>query len=146
MKSRIKYALALAVAPAILALVAGPAQAAGGTYDVTHTGGDIAGAWAHGTFWKTSDGRWHLNGELKDTASDGKGAALKIVAIYADNGTRYEEVKNANSSGSVVPIGEYNFASSLRYIQLQECTMTKNSQGVPYISACAAGTFTFAAV
>ncbi|WP_327302232.1 hypothetical protein OG730_00730 [Streptomyces sp. NBC_01298] len=146
MKTRIKCALGLVVVPAIVALVAGPAQAAGGTYDVTHSSGDIAGAWAHGTFWKTSDGRWHLNGELKDTASDGKGAALKIVAIYADNGTRYEEVKNANGNQAVVNIGEYNFASSLRYIQLQECTMTKNSQGVPYISACANGSFTFAAV
>uniref|UniRef100_A0AAU2JWE6 Ricin B lectin domain-containing protein n=1 Tax=Streptomyces sp. NBC_00049 TaxID=2903617 RepID=A0AAU2JWE6_9ACTN len=136
MKLKTKAALTLAAIPAAVLLAAAPASAIGG-YDVTGSGGDIGGAWAHGTTWRTSDGRVHLNGELKDTAGDGKGAALMIHAVYADGGTRDEQVWNTQGNQKVVGIGEYNFASSVRRIELKECLLFRDSGGGIYIGSCA---------
>ncbi|WP_285443825.1 hypothetical protein [Streptomyces sp. ISL-86] len=36
-------------------------------------------------------------------------------------------------------IGEYNFASSVRRIELQECLLSRASDGSIYISSCAGG-------
>lgn len=137
MKTNTKYILALVAAPAILALATAPAHAASDTYDLTRTAGDISGAWARGTIWQTSDGRWHLNGQLMDTVSDGKGAALKIWAHYADDGVRPEHVWNTLGHDKDVPIGEYNFASSLRYFEFQECLLVKDSNGNIGYGSCA---------
>lgn len=140
MNLKTKAALTLAAIPAALLLTVGPA-AAGAGYDVTHTGGDIAGAWARGNIWTTSDGRVHLDGKLKDTSSaDKKGAALRIHAVYADGGTRDEEVWNTNGAGAEVNIGAYSFASSVRRIQLKECQLFRASNGGIYVGACAGGT------
>ncbi|WP_327318397.1 hypothetical protein [Streptomyces sp. NBC_01235] len=137
---RSKLVIAAAAAGLIISF-SGSAHAATG-YDLTPTTGDIGGAWAHGSFWKGSDGRWNLDGQLKDTASDGKGAAFKIKAVYADGGVRYEEVWNTLGAGQSVPIGAYNFASSLRYWELQECILVRASDGSIHVGYCAPGVFT----
>jgi len=144
MKPKIKFALALAAVPAMLALASGPASAAdpsGGHWDLTGVGGDIAGAWAKGDWWQASDGRWHLSGTLKDTGNnDGMGAAFRLHAVYADGGTRDEEVWNTAGYGTTVPIGEYNFAASVRRFELQECLLLKRSNGSIYVGYCAPST------
>ncbi|MDX3129799.1 hypothetical protein PV367_08310 [Streptomyces europaeiscabiei] len=131
-----------AAAAGLIISFAGSAHAAQG-YDLTPTTGDIGGAWAHGSWWQSSDGRYHLNGELKDTGdNDGKGAAFKIKAVYADGGVRYEEVWNTRGFGKTVPIGEYNFASSLRYWELQECILVRSGDGSIHVGYCAPGVYT----
>ncbi|MEW2121501.1 hypothetical protein AB0945_41490 [Streptomyces sp. NPDC005474] len=142
MKFKGRIALALAAVPAMLALATAPASAAGGHYDLTGKEGDIAGAWARGDYWQASDGRWHLNGWLKDTGNnDGKGAAFRLKATYADGGTRYEEVWNTHGYGAEVQIGEFNFASSLRGLQLQECILVKRADGNIEVGYCSGYTY-----
>ncbi|MEU9375956.1 hypothetical protein AB0D94_19515 [Streptomyces sp. NPDC048255] len=138
MKLTTKAALTLAAVPAALLLLAGPASAGSG-FDVTGTGGDIGGAWAHGYYGKAADGRVHLSGELKDTAGDGKGAALKIHAVYSDGGTRDEQVWNTRGNQAVVGIGEYTFAGNVRRIELKECLLYRGGDGNVYVGTCAAG-------
>jgi hypothetical protein len=139
MKVSIKYVLALMAAPAILALATAPAHAAVSTWDLTRSTGDISGAWARGTYWETSDNRWHLKGELMDTVSDNKGAALRLWAHYTDDGVRPEEVWNTKGHDKDVPIGEYNFASNLDYIDFQECLLVRKADGSIVIGTCASG-------
>ncbi|MFE7841847.1 hypothetical protein ACFU53_39070 [Streptomyces sp. NPDC057474] len=137
MRFRTRIALALAAVPALLALATAPASAAGGHYDLTGWEGDIAGAWARGEIWQASDGRWHLNGTLTDTGNnDGKGAAFRIEAWYADGGIRYEEVWNTKGYGANVAIGEFNFASSLRVLYLQECILVRKADGSIHVGYC----------
>jgi hypothetical protein len=137
MRFKTRIALALAAVPAMLALATAPASAAGWHYDLTGEEGDIAGAWARGDIWQASDGRWHLNGWLKDTGNnDGKGAAFRIEARYADGGERHEEVWNTNGYSAEVQIGEFNFASSLRALYLQECILVREASGNIVVGYC----------
>ncbi|MGG8406516.1 hypothetical protein ACM614_07735 [Streptomyces sp. 12297] len=111
-------------APAILALASAPAHALPG-WDLTHTDADIAGTWARGEFWKGSNGRWYIDGNVKDTMSDGKGAALRLVALYNDGGSRPESVKNTSGYGKDEHFA-FNFAGNMTSIYLQECQLVKD--------------------
>ncbi|MER5478667.1 hypothetical protein ABT026_17095 [Streptomyces sp. NPDC002734] len=131
----------VAVAAGLSFSFAGSAHAAEG-YDLTPTTGDVAGAWAHGTWWQAANGRYHLKGELKDTGNnDGKGAAFRIKAVYKDGGVRREEVWNSLGYGKIMPIGEYNFASNLKYWELQECILVQDGNYIR-VGYCAPGVFT----
>lgn len=62
--------------------------------------------------------------------------------MYTDGGVRYEEVWNTRGFGKTVPIGEYNFASSLRYWELQECILVRAGDGSIHVGYCAPGVYT----
>ncbi|MCB5170431.1 hypothetical protein LG634_37275 [Streptomyces bambusae] len=121
MKIKLKAALVAVCAPAILALASAPAHALPG-WDLTHTQADIAGTWARGEFWKGSDGRWYIDGDVRDTLSDGKGAALRLVALYNDGGSRPEKVWNQLGHGKDKHFA-FNFAGNMKSIYLQECQL-----------------------
>ncbi|MFF5447163.1 hypothetical protein [Streptomyces sp. NPDC012888] len=127
-----------AAAAAVLLLGAGPAHAADtGRWDLTNQySGDLKGVWAHGSLWQTPDRRYHLNGEVKDTLGDGKGAALRIDAYYNDGGHRPEVVMNMLGSGKVVTF-DFNFASNVDFFVLKECFLVRNSSGAIVMGDCA---------
>ncbi|MDT0527864.1 hypothetical protein RM555_02535 [Micromonospora sp. DSM 115977] len=108
---------AVAIAPA-------PAQAATG-WDLTGTPGDVAGAWAYGTWW-WSGGRLYVEVKVKDTKSDGYAAVVSLTASYNDGGTRTEGVGNSSGAGKTVT-KEFNFAGNVTRITGQECLVNNNT-------------------
>jgi hypothetical protein len=116
---------------------AAPAQAASG-WNVTGTAGDIVGAYAHGSAYRRGDNRIQVTGTLTDTKADGKLAILQLWATYADGGTRYER-DVTGSSKALGSSGGYNFASSLRKIEVQECLGHSTASGALVFDRCAAG-------
>jgi hypothetical protein len=93
------------------------ASASGGSWSLSHTAGDVAGAYARGSVhtYGTSN-RVEVNGRLTDTKSDGKLAVIQLWAGYADGGRRHEVVRTGSSTEI-----DFNFASSVRWITAQEC-------------------------
>lgn len=86
--------------------------------------GDVAGADARGSISQHGNGRVYLTGTLKDTKHDGEYALLQISAKYADKGKRYE-YDVTGSHKELGSQGGYNFAESVRTIEVQECLAHK---------------------
>ncbi|GAA2484912.1 hypothetical protein [Streptomyces longisporus] len=103
-----------------------------------YTRGDVGGAHASGHIYKRGDGRVQLTGTLWDTKkSDHKLAILQTWATYADGGHRYE--RDVTGSSKALGSDGYNFASSVRDIQVQECLGHKTASGRLVFDKCAPG-------
>ncbi|NUR26386.1 MAG: hypothetical protein HOV83_11150 [Catenulispora sp.] len=143
---RIMSKSTLAVTAMLVSGLLGSAPAAGAqpaaisvqsAWTAQHTRGDVAGAHASGKVYKRGDGRVQLTGTLWDTKSDYKLAVLQIWATYADGGHRYE--RDVTGGSKALGSDGYNFASSVRSIQVQECLGHKTGSGRLVFDKCAPG-------
>ncbi|MFE7616539.1 hypothetical protein [Streptomyces sp. NPDC057496] len=98
----------------------GQAQAALGSWTLEGSGSGVVGAHAWGSLTLDSDGRYYLAANIKDTAADGHGARLEVMAYYNDGwSSRYE---NLNATGNQATKSfTWNFAPDLDYIDAREC-------------------------
>ncbi|WP_238015035.1 hypothetical protein KZZ52_33890 [Dactylosporangium sp. AC04546] len=118
--------LSAAVATTFGAVVVAPAPAQAATsWSLSGTAGDAYGVWAYGTWW-WSGGRLYLQVNVKDTAADGYGARVGIIAYYNDGGTRGEVVHNSGGSGTTVT-RQFNFAGNVTKITGGECAVNIGS-------------------
>ncbi|MFJ4774008.1 hypothetical protein ACIP88_33700 [Streptomyces uncialis] len=106
----------------------GQAHAALGPWNLEGTGAGVAGAHAWGTLTLGTNGRYYLAANIKDTAADGHGARLEVMAYYNDGWSdRYE---NLNATGNQATNSfTWNYAPDLNYIDARECL---TEQGAEY--------------
>jgi hypothetical protein len=127
-----------AVTTGLVALVIGigvapaPALAASG-WDLTHTVGDQAGAWAYGSYWWGGDGRLYVKVNVKDTIANGKNASVKLTAYYTGGDPRHESLTNNNGAGTTVT-NTWDFRGDVSAIWGIECIDNSTS-----LQDCAAG-------
>jgi hypothetical protein len=118
LKTRSKLALgAVTAAMGVTLALAPTAHASNTPWNLTHTAGDVVGAYARGSAHTYGTrNRVEVQGRLDDTKTDGKLAVFQLWAGYADGGRRHNVVRT--SSGTDI---DFNFASSVQWITAQEC-------------------------
>ncbi|MEU0071556.1 hypothetical protein ABZ027_18705 [Streptomyces sp. NPDC006332] len=120
MRRRAQSAIAGLGAMVAVFLMPGQAHAALVSWDLEGTGSGVVGAHAWGSLSLGSDGRYYLTANIKDTAADGHGARLEVMAYYNDGwDSRYE---NLNATGNQATNSyTWNFASDMDYVDAREC-------------------------
>ncbi|MEV0569294.1 hypothetical protein [Dactylosporangium sp. NPDC050588] len=119
------------VAISAIAVTAAPAGAVtpvGAWKGNTYWASDIVGAHAQGDSY-VSGGRVYVTGYIRDTASDGHGACLKIKTWYNDSVfTRDEFVSDTDGNNSSYKYFSFNYpVGTTEYIDIQECLTESGS-------------------
>ena len=132
MGSRGSRVVAVAVvAISAVAVAATPASAVtpvGAWKGNNYSASDIVGAHAQGNAY-ISGSRVYVTGYIRDTATDGHGACLKIKTWYNDSVfTRDEFVSDTDGNNSSYTYFSFNYpVSTTEYIDIQECLTESGS-------------------